>query len=80
MLIGSYIVKWRDDGGSVRESTTSRTSHTITQLSPNTTYNVAVTAVNICGSGTVSDILNVTANVGLLVGSSLSSSKMTAGC
>ncbi|XP_065890845.1 uncharacterized protein [Dysidea avara] len=66
-----YIVNWRDDGGSVRESTTSLISITITQLSPNTTYNVTVTAGNICGSGTVSDILIVTSNVTLLVGPSI---------
>ncbi|XP_065910714.1 tyrosine-protein kinase receptor TYRO3-like isoform X2 [Dysidea avara] len=63
-----YIVNWKDDGGSVRESTTSLTSHTITQLSPNTTYNVTVTTGNICGSGPVSDILIVTTNVTLLIG------------
>ena len=72
-----YIVNWRDDGGSVRKSTTSQTSITITQLSPDTTYSVTVTAVNICGSGTASDILIVTTNVGLLVELSTSSSVMT---
>ena len=65
-----YIVNWRGDG-SVRESTTSRTSHTISHLSPNTTYNVTVTAGNICGSGTVSDILIVTSNVAILIGPSI---------
>ncbi|XP_065897604.1 mucin-17-like isoform X2 [Dysidea avara] len=69
-----YIVNWRDDGGSVRESTRLLASITITQLSPNTTYSVTVTAGNICGSGTVSDILIVTTDVTLLVGPSISSS------
>ena len=66
-----YIVNWRNDGGSVRESTTSLTSTIITQLTPNTTYNVTVTAGNICGSGRVSDILIVNTNVTLLVGPSI---------
>ncbi|XP_065911030.1 uncharacterized protein [Dysidea avara] len=55
-----YIVNWRG-GSNVRESI-SQTSIIITQLSPNTTYNVTVTAGNICGSGRVSDILIVTTN------------------
>ena len=67
-----YCVQWRDDGGSVRsrESKPPRTSITITQLSPNTTYNVTayVTAGNICETGPVSDILIVTTNMTILVG------------
>ncbi|XP_065910952.1 uncharacterized protein [Dysidea avara] len=70
-----YIVNWRG-GSNVRESI-SQTSITITQLSPNTTYNVTVTAGNICGSGIVSDILIVTTNSTILVGPSISSSVMT---
>ena len=69
-----YIVIWRDDGGSVNQSTT---SVTVPQLSPNTTYSVTVTAGNLCGSGTASDILNVTTNVTLLVGSSISPSSLS---
>ena len=55
-----YIVNWRDDGGSVRESTTSLTSITITRLSPNTTYVVHVGVINACGSGQNSSIKSVT--------------------
>ena len=47
----SYIVNWRDDGGSVRESTPSLTSTTITGLTPNTTYVVHVRVINASGSG-----------------------------
>ena len=58
-----YIVNWSDDGGNARESTISRTSTTITQLSPNTTYNVTVTAIS-CGKiGTSSGTFKVTTNI-----------------
>jgi len=44
-----YSVNWRGDGSQAREATTSQTSHTITGLTPNTTYYVTVIAINGCG-------------------------------
>ena len=75
--VGNYSVDWKDDGGMIGETKTSQTSITITQLTPNTTYNVTVTAGNICGFGTVSDILIATTNVTLLIVPSVLSSVMT---
>jgi len=57
-----YLINW-SGGGKAREVTTLRTSHTITELTPNTTYNVTVFAINGCGqSATGSDIFIVTTN------------------
>ena len=70
-VVDLYNVQLRDNGGSVRESTTSLTSHTLAKLTPNTTYAMTVPTGNICGSGTVSDFLIVTTNVTLLVGPSI---------
>jgi len=57
-----YLVNW-SGGGKAKEATTLRTSHTITGLTPNTTYNVTVFAINGCGqSDTGSDVFIVTTN------------------
>ncbi|XP_065911162.1 receptor-type tyrosine-protein phosphatase S-like isoform X3 [Dysidea avara] len=71
-----YIVNWRDYGGSVRESTPSLTPHTITGLTPNTTYVVYVGVINACGSEKNSSIKNVTTKMSeyLLLPSSVSTS------
>jgi len=55
-----YIVRWRNGSSSVREAVTSQTSHNITGLTPNTTYNVTITARNSCGLGTNNYTLSVT--------------------
>jgi len=55
-----FNVLWWEDGGSVRENITTRTSITIRGLAPNTKFNVNITAGNICGSVVNSDILSVT--------------------
>jgi len=44
-----YFINWRNGNGSVKEATTSLTSHTITELVPNTTYDVTITVRNSCG-------------------------------
>jgi len=44
-----YLVNWRSGSSEAREATTSQTSHTITGLTPNTTYDVTVFAINGCG-------------------------------
>jgi len=60
-----YLVNWRiGDGGKAREATTTQTSHTITGLTPNTTYYMIVIAINRCGqSGTGSDVFIVTTDL-----------------
>ena len=70
-----YIVNWRG-GSNVRESTTSRTSRTIAELTPNTTYYAIVIAINRCGQSPNSDIFMVTTKVTMLIRPS-SSSVMT---
>ena len=64
--VDCYIVNWTDDDSSFEEST-SLTNITITQLTPNTTYYVTVTAVNICGTGPVSDTFMVITNMILVI-------------
>jgi len=49
-----YFVNWSDGGGIVRESKISQPLHTITGLTPETTYDVIVTANNECGNSTES--------------------------
>jgi len=58
-----YLVNWRRSGGKAREATTLQTLRTITGLTPNTTYDVTVFAINSCGqSVTSSDVFIVTTN------------------
>jgi len=54
-----YFVNWRSGHGVAREAITSRTSHNLTGLIPNTTYYATVTASNSCGEGTLSKFLMV---------------------
>jgi len=72
-----YIVNWKDGNGVDREAITSRTSHTITELSPNMTYYVNVSAINICGAATSRDFLLITTNTSIVIKPSHSTSTMT---
>ena len=68
-----YTVNWRSDGNA-KEAFTTRTSCTVRELTPNTTYYVTVTARNSCGHGASNNFLNVkTSGLNTLVTPLLSS-------
>jgi len=79
-----YSVKWRvngDKNGNDGKSgvSTSNTSHTIRELTPNTSYSVTVTAKNGCGNSNISNSLLVTTNMTILVTSGGDSDSKTDG-
>ena len=59
----TYNVTWYNDSGIIGMNTVNSPPYTVTGLTANTSYNVTVGAINTCGAGPVSDVIEAMTNM-----------------